>query len=77
MRSFLLAICVLASTAAIAPPANAQNYPWCAHYGGDFGGSTNCGFVSREQCMATLSGIGGFCERNTQYVPRPAGSRGR
>jgi hypothetical protein len=36
---------------------------------GDDGGGTNCGFVSYAQCMATLSGMGGFCNRNTQYVP--------
>jgi hypothetical protein len=55
-----------------AAPAQAQNYPWCAYYAmGDDGGGTNCGFVSYEQCMATLSGMGGFCVRNNQYVPPP------
>lgn len=59
-----------------AAPAQAQNYPWCAYYAmGDDGGGTNCGFVSYEQCMATLSGMGGFCNRNTQYQP-PAGPIG-
>lgn len=57
-------------------PARAQNYPWCAQYAmGDDGGGTNCGFVSFEQCMTTLSGMGGFCNRNTQYQP-PAGPSG-
>jgi hypothetical protein len=58
-------------------PAHAQNYPWCAYYGGGMfggGGGANCGFTSFEQCMATVNGIGGFCDRNTQYVP-PAGAR--
>jgi hypothetical protein len=50
--------------------AQAQNYPWCAHYGEDMDG-TNCGFTSFQQCMVTLSGMGGFCEQNTQYVPPP------
>jgi hypothetical protein len=36
---------------------------WCAHYGSP-GGGTNCGFYSFEQCQATVSGIGGFCNRN-------------
>ncbi len=58
-------------------PAQAQNYPWCAFLTmGDDGGATNCGFVSFEQCMETVRGMGGFCERNTQYVP-PPGSRPR
>jgi len=48
--------------------AEAQNYPWCAQYR-TRGGARNCGFVTWEQCMATVSGIGGFCERNAMYVP--------
>jgi Protein of unknown function (DUF3551) len=53
-------------------PADAQNYPWCAIYSrGGAGGGTNCGFVSFEQCMATASGLGSFCYRNTQFVPPP------
>jgi hypothetical protein len=48
--------------------ASAQNYPWCAQYNLR-GGASNCGFVSFAQCQATVSGIGGFCERNPMYVP--------
>jgi hypothetical protein len=55
---------------ALGPRAEAQNYPWCANYSKDFGGQ-NCGFSTREQCMADVSGIGGFCEPNNLYVPRP------
>jgi Protein of unknown function (DUF3551) len=51
-------------------PAQAQNYPWCAQYSGrGMGGAQNCGFVSFAQCMATVSGIGGFCVQNTLYQP--------
>lgn len=49
-----------------------QNYPWCAYYAKS---GANCGFVTYEQCMAALSGNGGFCNINSQYVP-PAGPRG-
>ncbi len=45
-------------------PAQAQEYPWCAQYGGGRGGARNCGFVSYRQCMAALWGNGGYCERN-------------
>jgi hypothetical protein len=75
MKAMLLAFgfaapIVAAAIIGVAAPAQAQNYPWCAYYGmGEDGGGTNCGFVSFEQCMATLSGMGGFCNRNTQYVP--------
>ena len=43
-------------------------YPWCANYYADAGGS-NCGFLTIEQCRATVSGIGGFCEPNQFYNP--------
>ncbi len=67
---FALAVAVAAAAAATRAPAQ-TNYPWCAYYSGRGGGGTNCGFVSFEQCMATVSGIGGFCNINTQYVPPP------
>ena len=56
-------------------PAAAIEYPWCAQYGGEGGGGRNCGFVSYEQCMETVRGMGGFCERNLFYTgaaERPA-----
>lgn len=72
MRVLLLTLGILGSLSAFGGSAVAQNYPWCAEYGGgDMGGGTNCGFTTYEQCMATLSGMGGFCNRNTQYVPPP------
>jgi hypothetical protein len=69
MRPMLVVLGIIVGTGAISTGAEAQNYPWCAYYGGQMGGSSNCGFVSFQQCMATLSGMGGFCDRNTQYVP--------
>ncbi len=72
MRALLLTLGILGSTFAFGGAAEAQNYPWCAEYGGgEMGGGTNCGFTTYAQCMATLSGMGGFCNRNTQYVPPP------
>ena len=52
--------------AGMAEPAAAQDYPWCAHYSRS--GTKNCGFVSFEQCRATVSGIGGFCAINPFYA---------
>jgi hypothetical protein len=46
---------------------HAQNYPWCAQYGGTFGGS-NCGFTTIRQCRATVSGIGGYCYKNPMFA---------
>jgi hypothetical protein len=72
MKLLLSALAVIAASVALGTPAQAQNYPWCAEYsGGGLGGGTNCGFVNFAQCMATVSGIGGFCSVNTQYTPPP------
>jgi hypothetical protein len=49
-------------------PATADPYKWCAIYGGRGGGATNCGFVTLQQCQATISGIGGTCEENPRYT---------
>jgi hypothetical protein len=54
------------TTAGFATRADAQNYPWCLQSSAYEGGE-NCGFATHEQCMATLQGIGGFCQINTEY----------
>lgn len=77
MKGFIFLFAILLAAGALGRPAQAQNYPWCAVYGGRDGGAQNCGFVTFQQCMATLSGMGGFCNRNTQYVPPPGPLRPR
>ena len=74
MKSWLYAVGLLAAATVLATPATAQNYPWCAQYSGGAagGGGMNCGFVSFDQCMATVRGMGGFCIQNNTYV-RPPG----
>jgi hypothetical protein len=70
MKTVIFAVGLIIAAGALTNGAQAQNYPWCAVYGGGRGGGgQNCGFSTYEQCMATLSGMGGFCNRNTQYVP--------
>ena len=73
MRLSLFMLAIMLGTIAIGTRAQAQNYPWCALYsGGRGGGGQNCGFSTYDQCMTTVSGIGGFCQLNNLYVP-PAG----
>jgi len=57
----------------VALPARAVViYPWCANYSGrGMGGAQNCGFVSFNQCLATVRGVGGTCGPNPLYVPYP------
>ena len=67
MREVLAAMALLAIAGA-SDRATAVEYPWCAYYGDSHGG-INCGFVSLEQCRATISGNGGTCQPNPSYVP--------
>jgi hypothetical protein len=70
--TLFIAGCAVAASAWVAPaPAQAAGYPWCAQYGSPFGGGgRNCGFSTYRQCVATVSGIGGSCERNPFYEGR-------
>ena len=79
MRKRLTGTIILAALAAaivLTPAAaKADPYRWCAVYGGEDAGGTNCGFVTLEQCRATISGMGGSCEPNQFYTgpnERPA-----
>jgi hypothetical protein len=47
--------------------AAADQYAWCAEYGGRTGGS-NCYFVTLAQCQAAVSGVGGFCRPSPWYT---------
>jgi hypothetical protein len=46
----------------ISDPLYAQNPPWCAIMDND--GTTQCNYFSEQQCLQTLSGIGGQCILN-------------
>ena len=35
--------------------------------------ATNCGFLTIEQCKATVAGLGGFCVPNQFYNPQRSG----
>ncbi len=53
----------------VAAPGHAQSaydYPWCSVRGG-FNGAQSCYFSTYQQCMATISGIGGTCIRSPYY----------
>jgi hypothetical protein len=68
---FLAALLGLAFLLGGAPEAKADPYRWCAEYGGTEGGGNNCGFVTLEQCRATILGMGGWCVPNQFYDGRP------
>jgi hypothetical protein len=68
-RRFILAIIAVAAFGIMfgATGASADPYKWCAVYN-MLGGGRDCGFVTIEQCRATISGIGGDCELNQFYT---------
>jgi Protein of unknown function (DUF3551) len=57
-----LAVAALVQTGST---AQAREYPWCARYGWT---TYNCGFDTYNQCLATISGVGGRCEPNPRFV---------
>jgi hypothetical protein len=63
--AFALVAFAVAAAAAFAPrpAAAAYSLPWCAQYQ-DKSAIRSCAFYTQEQCLATVSGIGGFCYRN-------------
>jgi hypothetical protein len=75
MKTMALMVGAMMLTCAGIGSAEAQrlNYPYCAVF--DFR-TTSCAFNTMAQCMATISGRGGFCERNAWYQP-PAKAKSR
>jgi Protein of unknown function (DUF3551) len=50
-------------------PASAQSpysYPWCARNSGR-AYATSCYFATQQQCLTTISGIGGYCAPSPYY----------
>ncbi|HVY59061.1 MAG TPA: DUF3551 domain-containing protein [Xanthobacteraceae bacterium] len=77
--SLLVLLTAALLTSAFAPSsakADDAVYPWCAYYGGDEGTAT-CGFVSLQQCMETISGNGGYCDRSPEAPVASAASERR
>jgi hypothetical protein len=82
MRPPMLSILLLAAAVlGESPLASAQSpysYPWCARLYKE-NAPTSCYFTSYQQCMTTISGIGGYCYQSPYYraptAKRPVGPR--
>jgi hypothetical protein len=77
--SAALAFAALAAAGITAVAAEtAACRPWCVLYGGigGGGGGTNCGFVSREQCMWTAQGSD-VCMPNPACLPQNGAGAGQ
>jgi hypothetical protein len=69
MRPMLAALALAAAFVGAPQAASAQSpysYPWCAKLYLK-NGVTSCYYASREVCMETVSGIGGYCFQNPAY----------
>jgi len=51
-------------------PGQTREYPWCSQRT-DESRAHSCAFDTWEQCMATMSGIGGYCYLN-YALPLPS-----
>jgi hypothetical protein len=65
------ALLIAAAALAPRPAAAAFDYPWCATFYDPSRGMKSCSFTSFDQCMATISGLGGICSQNPRYVSAP------
>jgi hypothetical protein len=61
-RSVVTTVIFCAAILSIADATYAQNPPWCAIMDND--GNTQCNYYTEQQCLQTLSGIGGRCILN-------------
>ncbi len=69
--TFLIAA-ALVGEAQAAAAQSAYSYPWCARYfAHEFAGATSCYFISHQQCMTALSGLGGYCFESPYYHAGP------
>jgi hypothetical protein len=68
MRILLFVFVVLATGVGIEKPAEAQSGGWCAYFDESAGGGDRqCGFVTLQQCLAEVRGVGGNCSPSPYY----------
>jgi uncharacterized protein DUF3551 len=82
MRKFLLTMVAVSAagvaTLATLAPAAAYDYPWCVQ-GKGVGIPGDCSYQSYEQCLASASGRGLYCNSNPRAAlnfQRPGRYRG-
>ena len=69
----LVAVCVaLTGTSGLASAQSAYSYPWCSQLPAAQSDATTCYFTNYQQCMTTISGIGGYCYQSPYYHPSAA-----
>jgi hypothetical protein len=69
---FLVTAVLIGETQTTFAQFAAETYPWCAVYGNRGNNARSCYYTSWEQCMTTMSGIGGLCIPSPYFHARPA-----
>jgi hypothetical protein len=73
---FLIAAALLGEMPAVSAQSP-TSYPWCAQYPTNQSDAMSCYFTSYQQCMTTISGIGGYCFESPYYHATPANTSAR
>jgi Protein of unknown function (DUF3551) len=73
---FVIAAALLGETQAVSAQSP-TSYPWCAQYPTEQSAAMSCYFTSYQQCMTTISGIGGYCFESPYYHATPANASAR
>jgi hypothetical protein len=65
----------------VASAQSPYSYPWCSQLPAAQSDATTCYFTSYQQCMTTISGIGGYCYQSPYYhaaaASQPPAARSR
>jgi hypothetical protein len=70
MRTLLFAFAAVAAASAFSVgPTHAQNYAFCLK---NSPGPGDCRYNTYEQCLASASGINGYCQPNYAFSEREA-----
>jgi hypothetical protein len=67
MRPFIIWSALLVTAVAFGVGfARAQSAPWCANLDD---GTTQCAYYTEQECLETVSGVGGQCTQNPSGAP--------
>jgi hypothetical protein len=79
MRLPIHSLIIAATLAGASQTATAQSpdsYAWCARTGSR-DPYTTCYYATKELCLLSISGVGGYCAPNPAYRGPPAGAARR
>jgi hypothetical protein len=66
IASLIVAAAVIAGATRTASAQSPNSYPWCAKVITRTA-ATSCYYATKELCMLTISGVGGYCYQNPGY----------